>query len=163
MNEFITEAVVLDRVDSGELDSRVYLYTQDLGKISAKVKSIRKITSKLAGHLQPLNKVMARIVDKNGPQLIDALTIKNNFKTPASLKALLFLKELAVEGQPDSELWQFLEEENDLNPKTILSFLGFDPAFAKCHYCQKAGPENFYPADYAFYCGPCSPAGVYKI
>lgn len=163
MQEFITEAVVLDRVDSGEMDSRIYLYTKDLGKISARVKSVRKITSKLAGHLEPFNKVVARIIDKNGPQLVDALTAENRLKTPAALKALFFIKELAVEGQPDLELWQFLETENNLDAKKILGVLGFDPAFAKCHFCQKADPENFYSADYSFYCGSCSPAGSLAI
>jgi recombinational DNA repair protein (RecF pathway) len=110
MQEYITDAIVLDKVDSGELDSRVFLYTKDFGKIVAKAKSLRKITSKLAGHLQPANLVAARIVEKNGVQLIDALTISRPEKRPEILKNLFLVKELAGEWQADPELWEFLDK-----------------------------------------------------
>ncbi|MEK7212689.1 MAG: recombination protein O N-terminal domain-containing protein, partial [Patescibacteria group bacterium] len=51
MQEYLSEAVVLDAVPNGDLDLRVHLFTKKFGKLTAKVKSARKITSKLAGHL----------------------------------------------------------------------------------------------------------------
>lgn len=162
MLEYVTEAIVLDKVDSGELDSRVYLYTKDFGRVSCKVKSTRKITSKLAGHLEPLNLISARIVDKNGPQLIDALTIKNYKKTPELLETLLLVKDLTAESQPDLHLWKLLEN-NLLNRRMVLKFLGFDPTFAKCNHCQKENPIAFYPPDFYFYCKECAPPGSYLI
>lgn len=161
MQEYITDAIVLDKVDSGELDSRVFLYTKDFGKIIAKAKSLRKITSKLAGHLEPANLVAARIVEKNGVQLIDALTIKRPEKRPNLLRNLFLVKELAGEWQADSELWEFLGK--DSAGSEILSILGFDPIFAKCNYCQKEKPEAFYTQDFHFYCQKCSPPGAYIV
>ncbi len=168
MLEYVTEAVVLDKADSGELDSRVYLYTKDFGRVSCKVKSTRKITSKLAGHLESSNLVMARIVDKNGPQLVDALTIKKCQTSPELLKTLLLVKELAAESQPDLGLWDFLEQilggqSGTISPKMVLSLLGFDPTFAKCNHCQKENPTTFYPPDFYFYCQHCSPPGSYTF
>src|SRR3989344_3683545 len=162
MQEFITEAVVLDRQDSGEQDCRVYLYTKEAGKLSCKVESVRKIISKLSGHLQPLNLVTARIVDKNGPQLVDALTIKKSEATPALINNLFLIKDFAAEGEPDFDLWEFLQKGN-LETKALLSFFGFDPAFAKCYSCQNSSPQFFFPPDTSFYCRSCVPAGAYNV
>lgn len=162
MQEFITDALVLDRQDSGEQDCRVYLYTKEAGKLSCKVKSVRKIVSKLSGHLQPANFVTARIVDKNGAQLVDALTAQKSEADPALIKNLFLVKDLAAEGEPDSDLWEFLQKGN-LETKTLLSFFGFDPAFAKCYSCQNSNPDFFYPPDTSFYCRQCSPSGSYKL
>lgn len=168
MLEFVTEAVVLDKIGQGEQDARVYLYTEELGKISAKAKSLRKITSRLAAHLEPGNLVSARIIDKNGPQVIDALTISRSKVQRESLQALLLLKEAAVESQPDSELWGFLKSGllragGFLGGGAMLSFLGFDPQFASCAYCGKSRPESFYVPDSSFYCGNCAPLGAHRV
>ena len=64
MLELVTEAIVLDKEDVGEQDSRVFLYTKDFGKIGAKATSLRKITSKLAAHLEPLNYATVRLVSR---------------------------------------------------------------------------------------------------
>ena len=45
MLEIATEAIVLDKEDLGEYDSRVFLYTKEFGKVGAKATSLRKITS----------------------------------------------------------------------------------------------------------------------
>ncbi len=158
----------MDKIDSGELDSRVYLYTKDFGRVSCRVKSTRKITSKLAGHLEPLNLITARIVDKNGPQLVDALTVKKYPTSPELLKTFFLIKELAAESQPDLNLWNFLEQALDdkfrmASSRMALSFLGFDPAFAKCSHCQKENPTAFYPPDFDFYCQNCSPPGAHTF
>lgn len=168
MLEYVTEAVVLDKIDSGELDSRVYLYTRDFGRVSCKVKSTRKITSKLASHLEPLNLITARIVDKNGPQLVDALIIKKYKKTPELLKIFLLIKDLTAESQPDLNFWDFLKQFlagdfQEGHSRKVLSFLGFDPIFAKCNHCQKENPVAFYPPDSYFYCKDCAPPGAYDI
>lgn len=163
MVEFITEAVVLDKADAGEQDARISLYTKDCGKLTAKTKSLRKITSKLAGHLQPLNLVMARLVEKNGVQLVDALTLERRLPDPKQLKSLFLIKELAAEGQPDPDIWEaFQNPQFFREPAGTLALLGFDPAFAKCNYCQ-AAPKVFYPADFYFYCEKCSPPGAYVL
>ena len=48
-----TPAVVLKRMDLGEADRIVTLYSRDHGKIRAVAKGVRKSTSRSSGHLEP--------------------------------------------------------------------------------------------------------------
>ena len=70
MQEYVTEAVVLDAVPSAELDVRVSLFTKKFGKLVARAKSVKKITSKLAGHLEPGNVVKIRLFGEKGVQQV---------------------------------------------------------------------------------------------
>lgn len=172
MLEVTTEAIVLDKEDLGEQDSRVFLYTKDFGKISAKATSLRKITSKLAAHLEPFNYISARLISKGdffdgkGFQLADALLIDSakelksdiNFLRQA-LEVFNLFKKSIPDGVPDLDLWKALE---DLRLKKIsldllsgLKMLGFDAEFSSCELCNKTKPEFFYPKDNFFLCRPC--------
>ncbi len=160
MLEYVTEAIVLDKIDLGELDSKVYLFTKEFGKVTAKIKSGRKIISKLASHTEPLNLVTVRIVDKNSPQLIDALTSKRGVPGKTFFKIVSLIKNIAPESQPDINLWELLlsligrraESEDFIN---TLKFLGFDPRHAKCNNCLKGSPDFFSVQDLIFYCRDC--------
>jgi DNA repair protein RecO (recombination protein O) len=48
-----TQAVVLKRMDLGEADRIVTLFSRDEGKIRAVAKGVRRTTSRSAGHLEP--------------------------------------------------------------------------------------------------------------
>src|SRR5215467_6887570 len=48
-----TPAVILKRMDLGEADRIVTLFSRDEGKIRAVAKGVRKTTSRSAGHLEP--------------------------------------------------------------------------------------------------------------
>jgi DNA repair protein RecO (recombination protein O) len=48
-----TPAVILKRMDLGEADRIVTLYSRDLGKLRAVAKGVRRTTSRSAGHLEP--------------------------------------------------------------------------------------------------------------
>src|SRR4030043_713912 len=130
MKEFLTEALVLDVEDSAEFDKSVILYTKELGRISAKAKGARKITSKLIGHLQPLDFTRVRLVEKNGFQIADALTFKKMERSSESLAMVKFVKEMTPDLQPDNNLWSLLRKNKKFSNKNVLGVLGFDPAFA---------------------------------
>ncbi|MHB9019658.1 MAG: DNA repair protein RecO [Minisyncoccota bacterium] len=160
MLEYVTEAIVLDKIDLGELDSKVYLFTKDFGKITAKIKSGRKIISKLASHTEPLNLIVVRIVDKNSPQLIDALISKKGISGKMFFKIASLIKNIAPESQPDLNLWDFLISLIDRGAKEgdfvhTLKILGFDPMHAKCNNCLKGSPDFFSVKDLVFYCKNC--------
>ena len=53
MEEYVTDAIVLEKQPAGESDGRYRLFTERFGRIAAKAKSSRRIISKLAGHLEP--------------------------------------------------------------------------------------------------------------
>jgi len=173
MFEVTTEAVVLDKEDLGESDSRIFLYTADFGKSTAKVTSARKITSKLAGHLEPLNYVLVRLIsrsdftDSRNFQLTDALLIDNagDLKSnPANLRqaieAVNLIRKSIPEGAPDENLWQVFQnicsQKITYSIQEILKILGLDLEFAGCELCRKSSPEYFYPKENFFICRLCN-------
>lgn len=146
----MSEAVVLGVEPNGDMDLRVSLFTKKFGKLTAKAKSARKITSKLAGHLQPGNVVQARLVEKGGLQAVDAL---KSSRLGASPHQLFFLDRLLAETEPDLELWQAVAD-GKWDWRRILRILGWDPAEAVCRSCGKR-PEYFFPDGQEFFCGEC--------
>ncbi len=162
MTEYFTDALVLDQEMSGEFDKIVYLYTKDFGKIAARAKSLRKITSKLAGHLEPLNFVKVRLVEKNGFQIVDALATVKFKKTTANLEACHFIKEMTFELQPDKKLWLVIKKNFKdfkgvkFSYKSLLEVLGFSSTFAKCQICNKKSIAYFLIPDTVFLCRSCA-------
>ena len=152
MQEYLTDAVVLNSEPNGDLDSRVSLFTKQFGKLTAKAKSARKITSKLSGHLQPGNLAQARLVEKNGLQIVDALKQK---ALHIALTDLYFLDRLLAETEPDLKLWQILIGEK-FDWSEIFKLLGWDPKEARCAGCNAAAPSFFYVRDQEFFCKSCA-------
>ena len=54
---FRAEGIVLRHLDWGEADRLLWLFTQDLGKLQAVAKGVRKPRSRKAGHLEPFTRV----------------------------------------------------------------------------------------------------------
>lgn len=157
MKEVVTDAVVLDTEPQGEADTKVFLYTRELGKVLARAKSVRKITSKLAAHLEPLTLVKLRLIEKNGFQIADALMAD---RLPAShLKILALINGLTFEGEPDYHLWSLIKSGVN-SPSAFLKILGFDPLLATCALCSRANPEYFSFGDQSFFCKSCLPPGL---
>jgi len=162
MIEHLTNALVLEVEDSGESDKTIYLYSKDLGKVRAKAKSARKITSKLAGHLQPLNFVKVRLVEKNGLQIVDALVLDRVKASPMALAVLNFIKEMTYEFQGDKNLWllikktfQDLKNNKKISYKPLLKALGFASDFSRCHVCNSQSVAYFSKSEQVFLCAKC--------
>lgn len=166
MNEFFAEALTLDIEESGEMDKRIHLYAKNLGRIAAKAKSARKVTSKLACQLEPLNLIRTRLIEKNGFQIVDAVVFKKFHKSFAAVRFARFLKEMTPEFQPDKKLWLAAKKSfEDLKTGgfsyvPVLEALGFAPAFAECAGCSSpvraSGETNyFFPKEQIFLCGRC--------
>src|SRR3989344_2348429 len=130
MVEYYTEAIVLGRRPQGELDELVTLYTKDLGKVEAFLKSSRRLLSKLSAHLLSGNLVQVRIVEKNRLQVADVLGEKSKSDPPAILNFLSFLDQVIPWGEPDQPLWRLLKEvisRSEFNEETyeeVLNTLG---------------------------------------
>ncbi|MBI2024912.1 MAG: recombination protein O N-terminal domain-containing protein [Candidatus Harrisonbacteria bacterium] len=152
--EFYTKAVVLDKEPDGEADSRVFLYTEAFGKIIGRATSARKIVSKLSAHLEPLNLIDIKIVQKNRFQIVDALKIAALPTNRETLAALNLVKELAPEGEPDLDLWGVLAGKNP-DGEQILGVLGFDKKFASCGICGSASLKHFLIGDLIYSCPAC--------
>jgi len=159
-SEYFTEAFVLDKEPLGEIDSRVYLYTRLFGRIAAKVKSARKITSKLSAHLEPLNLADLRLISGKDYQVVDALK-KGRLADSGFLRVLNLIKQTTVENQPDEKIWRILESQiispapADFTGRLILKNLGFDPQYASCFSCQRVNPSIFSFVDAQYLCSNC--------
>lgn len=157
MIEHSTKAFVLDSENINEIDKLVYLYTEDLGKVVAKAKSVRKITSKLAAYLEPLNFIRVRLVGKNNFQIIDALNFDKMIASPQNLVISQFIKETTFELQQDKKLWRFIRQsaEKNFSYRPLLKILGFDPDFASCRICNGKQVIYFSKNDHIFFCQQC--------
>jgi len=163
MIEYFTKALVLDQENSGEFDKLIFLYTEDLGKVVAKARSIRKITSKLASQLEPLNFVRSRLVEKNGFQVVDALAFNKVKVSQPALELVRFIKEMTFELQPDRKFWllirrtfQNLKNNKKFSYEPLLKALGFAPDFARCSACASKFVAYFSKTEQVFLCQRCA-------
>ncbi len=152
MQEYISEAIVLNKEPAGDLDARISIFTKRFGKLVAKAKSARRIISKLSGHLEPGNLVDVRIVEKNGLQVVDVLKKQRLHIAPADL---YHLSSIITEAEPDLRLWHEL-----MNGKfswgEALKILGWDPGVARCATCSGTRGLAFSVSGQEFFCGSCS-------
>ncbi len=57
------EAIVLKTYDIGEADRLLILLTRERGRVSAKAKAVRKLQSRMGGHLLPFQHVLISLVE----------------------------------------------------------------------------------------------------
>lgn len=156
MYEFVAHAVVLTKEPVREQDARVSLVVEGHGKLVARVRSARKITSKLSGHLEPGNLVSVRLVEQRGLHAVDALTMRAKLCTPADG---MFLDSLMPEGEPDDELFALLTN-GAFSWVSALRILGWDPTHAPCVRCAQARGIAFHIESQDFFCASCIPPRV---
>lgn len=161
MLEHYTTAIVLKVSPKGEIDSIVTLYTKDFGKVIAKAKSLKKITSKLAGHLMPGNIVQIRLIehgDGNGLQVLDALSDKGGGNIGDMLRFVGFIDKMTLPAMPDLNLWYEAEKAvrtGDFTPqryRKVLGALGFGSESLICDDCQSNSVAYFMPRELIFMC-----------
>ncbi len=162
MQEYVTEAVVLEKGPLRDFDARYSFFARRCGKIVGKATSARKITSKLVGHLEPGTLVRVRFLARNGGngngvQIADALKYG---KLAASLTDLHFLNKMLLEGEPDAALWNELTREHREQRfpwGSVLRILGWDPREAVCEECGKdRKAAAFYIPKQEFFCASCA-------
>lgn len=166
MQEFVTDALVLGIRSFSNKDRQVDLFTKDFGRIKARVKSGSKPTSKLSPHLDPLNKVVVRLFEKNRFTVTDVLTEKrfedirkDKDLFSMALNILFLLRSIFPQEMPDRRLWHYLIaglEDKKLGIETFLEILGYNPKLAPCFNCSNKGNNKFFVPDQLFVCHRCS-------
>jgi recombinational DNA repair protein (RecF pathway) len=164
MREFVTDAAVLSLEETGEVSMRIFFFTELFGAVAAQARSARKLTSKLAGHLQIGMVSTVRLVEKNGLRVVDALAWD---ALSASPKDLFILGYLANHHGRDEALWELLTR-GEFRWRAALPLLGWDPARAECASCARMRPDVFSVRHHAFLCHSCalrvrSPFGAVSI
>ncbi len=175
MREYVTEALVLAKEPLRDLDGRYFFFTKRYGKVVGKATSSRKITSKLAGHLEPGSFVRVRFVERNGSggngngaaQIADALKYG---RTAALAGDLAIVSRLLADNEPDAALWNALAADRAVTAQAassgmpgngrfswplILALLGWDPRHAACETCGGAAEAFFIPRQ-EFFCARCA-------
>lgn len=104
---FNTRAIILNRVDFRESDSRIICYCEDRGKLELVARGAKKLKSKSSGHLEPLT--LSRLMIVAGKDMNYAGTaIGDNFfpnirdsleKTSMACQALALVEKMTREGE----------------------------------------------------------------
>lgn len=157
MEEYGGEAIVLRRESHGEADSRISLFMKRYGRLTAKAKSARKITSKLSAHLEPGMVSEVRLVEKNDLHIVDAL---KTARLSVALPDLYFLDRLLGEADPDPALWQMVRS-GSFSWDSVLKVLGWDPSEAACGACNGL-PAAFHIGKQDFFCTSCAAGGLHR-
>ena len=166
MQEYTLTAVVLEKAPLKEQDVVCVLYTKEFGRIRATAHGGRRITSKLAAHLEPLTVSHVRLVggavaDNGGLRfsIADALTIRK-------LDAVFFpILRLVAQMTPwqevDLDLWQELMNEGPIpSGRRLLSIFGFDTQNARCEFCGRPEVAYFVFDGFFYTCADCPPPAL---
>jgi len=158
-----TEAVILRRMDYGEADRILTLYTPHYGKLRVISKGVRKMTSKLAGHLELFLRTQlmlatgrtfdvvtgAQIVEPYRQlhddlarvshayyvaELLDKLTVDDEENRPAYDLLVAALQALDITNVPDLVVRSY-----ELH---LLGFMGYRPHLFDCVNCQEPLAED---------------------
>ena len=181
-----SEAVVLKSTPIGEGALAVTLYSRDSGKLRAVVRGARKPSSKMVGHIEPLNRVELALA-RGRPGSMDTITQAQIFEAFSSLKGELdrlsrgiYLAELVdgfgTEEAGNAELYsllvntlRFLNQSpaDDLALRHfelhLLKCTGFMPELYRCVECRRdllPDRHRFSPEAGGALCPNCRPTGA---
>jgi DNA repair protein RecO (recombination protein O) len=142
-----TEAIILKTADQNETDRFLTVYSEKLGKINIQAKGVKKVESKLRGHIEAISYSQLILVEgKNSLILKDAflldqfLNIKKDLEKIKIAKQIANLIDEAMVGQErDNDIWKLiletfkiLEDIKDTKDiiikfeKKLIGLLGYD-------------------------------------
>lgn len=151
---FSTQALVLKRVDAGEVDRILTIFTPDQGKLTCVAKGVRRMSSTQRAYLEPGNHVTVFVTQTRGLPLITQTRLISDFasnkKDLQSIKKLaqvleiidrlfpegveeqeLFLQAVSIIGQLEKPETTFLSIQAQLSE--VLVQLGYLP-FGETQY-----------------------------
>jgi DNA repair protein RecO (recombination protein O) len=169
---FGVEAVVLRHADFGEADRLLTIFTRQLGKTRVIVKGARKVTSRKAGHLEPLTHVRLQLSKGRDMAIV---TQADTIEAYAPLRENLVLTSRASyvvelldrltydEASDNSVIFRLLTEtlarlSAGADPwlairyyeMRLLDSLGFRPKLFECAHCgREVLPEEQFFSDSA--------------
>ena len=76
-----TEGIILKRINLGETDRILTIYTKHYGKIRAIAKGVRKITSRKGGSVEAFNHVSLFLVQGKNLDIVSEVEVINSFKS----------------------------------------------------------------------------------
>jgi DNA repair protein RecO (recombination protein O) len=164
---YTTRALLLKRVEYGDADLVLTLFTEKLGRVSALARAARRSQRRFGGGIEPLHTLEVRLEDRQKNEL--SLLREARIVTPrpgltlslermkAAGRALGWVRSAAPAHTPEPELWVLLEALLDeLGRKDavaptlalaatglrLLAALGWGLDFERCVRCGKPCPEG---------------------
>ena len=81
MPEHRTQGIVLRRRNIGEADRLYSILTVSKGKVTAKARGVRRVTSKQSGHLEPFYLTSFQLISTHGTGLITQSLVEEDFSS----------------------------------------------------------------------------------
>jgi len=170
--QYYTKALVLDRRLCGEQDAYIELFTEKLGRVIARARSVHARKSKLSGHLQPLHFIKIRITPRaSGSGFVVIDSILDDAFVPSETRRRsdlsMFVKTVALyapEMERDDQLWFLIQEVFSTPAQSsnilcahaqLLSLVGFDPQHAVCGVCASHHVGGFVLSHGLLSCPSC--------
>lgn len=176
-----TNGIILKRQNFGEADRIVTIMTEDLGKVRAIAKGVRKTLSKMAGHLEPFCLTRLELAEGRNLNVICGAEVKEPFleirndlaKTSLSFYMAEIIDQMTEEAEPHKEIFYLLqsvlEHANDAQEPLLISYfelnfleqMGFRPELFNCLKCNSEIEDAVNHFDYihgGLVCGECGGA-----
>lgn len=181
MRTYAASGIVLRRIDLGEKDRILTVFTKEHGKLSAVAKGSRRPGSRLSGASEPFTCSKMFLASGRDLDVLSQADVKESFPNVkaamASVAHAVYLLELAdrftEERQPNPELFDTLLSamyvlESGTDPEItaryfelqVLSILGYEPQFDACLRCSRETMRErvaFSPALGGITCQQCDP------
>ena len=178
--QYRADAIILKRMNFGEADRLLTLYTREYGKVRAIAKGVRKTTSRKSGHVELF--MRSRLLLARGHDL-DIITqaqaiepymaMRNDLsRVTYACYAAEMLDRFTPEGEQHQALYDllvqmlaWLSHDDDLDrlmrffELRLLDYVGFRPELffcVRCHAEIKPGRNYFNPIDGGAICPRCA-------
>ena len=108
MREHKTEAVILDTTDIFDADRSLLLFTREMGKIRARARGVRKVTSRLTGHLLQYIPTQLELIQTGEWHQITQAQIVSHYAEAETYPrdALLFSRQASLLAESVNRLFQ---------------------------------------------------------
>ena len=160
MRSYKTKGIVIKKINIGEADLILVVFSKGFGKISLKARGVRKILAKLKGHLETFS--YSRLEIHRSKSSTDVITgaetihsfknIRNNLAATSRAYFLLeFLDRIMPEGEGHEKIFDWflytlkeINKEENRERRAIISIhfclqalkgLGYYPHFRECIRC----------------------------
>lgn len=165
---YTTTAIILQRRPFREADLWVTFFSQELGKLEAAAIGAKKIQSKLAGQLEPLQEVKVMLAKGRDFDKVGQAVLLNNFGIQTidrpepiwqAQQAVALVERFVRVGQKEKGLYSFLRDFLALNFGKrfvknlfyafifrLFDLVGFAPELEKCLRCRQviAPGQNYF-------------------
>ncbi len=165
MHTFSSEGIILKRIDFGEADKLITIFTKNKGKITCLARGIRRIKSRRAGNVELLNRAKLFFAQsKSLPILTEAESLETYKSLKKDLTKVGYAYHLAElvdqffhDHQESYKTFELLAEALGLLDKTdtkkaenvvrafelkLLSLAGYSPQLFNCVKCRKSLEPN---------------------